>query len=186
MTKINPDTGIWSIETAKRKHRYDHELALKISELFHPLLAADLGCGIGEYCKTFRAQGWPAVHGYEGTPEIAEIAVFDNIQVLNLTKRRWVGINYSFVLCLEVGEHIPVQHEQTFIDNVCEFTKKDLVLSWAVPGQGGTGHFNERSNEYVIGQFTKRGLMFDDLMSGGLRNTATLRWFKNTVMVFRR
>jgi len=183
---VDQETGIWNLGTAKKRHRFDAPLAAKIAELFSPVLAADLGCGIGEYCKAFKEHGWPAVHGYEGTPEIAEIAVYDNIQVLDLTKRRWVGINYDMVVCLEVGEHIPPKHEQTFIENVLEFTHKDLVLSWAIPGQGGAGHFNERSNEYVIGKFTKNGLIYEDLLSQGLRNSATLSWFKNTILVFRK
>lgn len=183
---IDSKTGIWDLETAKTRHRFDPSLAENIARLFSPVLAADLGCGAGEYCRAFKEHGWPAVHGYEGTPEIAEIAVHDNIQVLDLAKRRWVGINYDFVLCLEVGEHIPPEHEGTFIENVVEFTHQDLVLSWAVPGQGGTAHVNERSNEYVIGRFTKYGLVYDDLLSQGLRNAATLKWFKKTVMVFRR
>jgi len=181
---IDPNTGIWSLDVAKKRHRFDRALAIQISKMYSPKLAADVGCGNGSYCRIFKSLGWPVVHGYEGTPNIKELKIYDDIMVLDLTLRRWVEIVYDFVLCLEVGEHVPKMHEQTFIDNICEFTKKDLVLSWAIPGQGGGGHFNEQPNEYVIEEFGKRELKFDLRQSEILRENASLRWFRNTIMVF--
>lgn len=181
---IDEESGIWSLEVAKKKHRFDPLLAARISMMFQPKRAADLGCGIGRYCAILKACGWPIVDGYEGTPDIKEIAVYDNIMPLDLTKKRWVDIDYDFVLSLEIGEHIPKKHEQTFLDNIREFTKKDLILSWAIPGQGGTGHFNERSNEYVISELAKRDLIFDEKKTKELRKYTSLKWFRNTILVF--
>jgi hypothetical protein len=90
------------------------------------------------------------------------------------------------VFCLEVGEHIPVQYEQTFIDNVCRAAKNDIVLSWAIIGQGGDGHVNCRNNDYVINQMAIRGFTIDIGKSNQLRNCANLFWFKNTVMYFKK
>ena len=193
---VDEKTGIWSLSTHKKRTRFDFLLLAKIGILWSeqekmgypripiPKKAADLGCGIGKYCSVLKAYGWPIVHGYEGAPDIKEIAVYDDIMVTDLSKRRWVDIDYDFVLCLEVGEHIPKEHEQVFIDNVCEFTHKDLVLSWALPGFGGKGHFNEQPNEYVISEFTKRGLVFDEETSNDLRKCTFLKWFEHTIMVF--
>jgi hypothetical protein len=183
---IDKETGIWSIEVAKKKHRFDEPLCRAVFEEYSPENIADVGCGVGQYCKYFKDGGWPIVHGYEGTPDIRKIAMYDDVMVLDLTKRRWVGINYELILCLEVGEHIPKKYEQVFIDNVCEFVSKDLILSWAIPGQGGTGHFNEQPNEYVIEKFVKKGLVFDEGASIALRNAASLKWFRNTLMKFER
>ncbi|GAG70596.1 unnamed protein product, partial [marine sediment metagenome] len=132
----------------------------------------------------FKSYGWPIVHGYEGTPDINSLGIYDDIMHLDLTKRRWVDIKYSFVLCLEVGEHIPAQHEQVFLDNVAEFTSKDLIFSWAVPGQGGKGHFNEQPNDYIISELLSRGLIYDEGASEKLRKFTSLKWFKQTVMIF--
>ena len=182
---IDRETGIWSLETAKKRHRYDDKLAEYMATTYKSVNSiADIGCGKGDYCKYLKEQGIPIVHGYEGTPNLKEIATYDDIMVLDLTKRRWAGIEYDLVLCLEVGEHIPQKHEQVFIDNICEFTSKDLILSWAVPGQGGAGHFNEQPNEYIINEFTKRGLTFDNERSQDLRKHATLKWLINTLMKF--
>ena len=76
------------------------------------------------------------------------------------------------------------QHEQCFIDNLCRYANKDLILSWAVPGQGGAGHINELSNEYIIGELAKRGFEFNKDVSDKLREASSRKWFKNTLMKF--
>ena len=186
MKYIDRETGIWSIEVAKKRHRFDRELAEYIARAYYPKKMADVGCGDGSYCKFFKGSNWPIVHGYEGTPEINSLGIYNDIMVVDLTKRRYVDIDYDLVLCLEVGEHIPQKYEQVFIDNLCEYVHKDLILSWAIPGQGGAGHFNEQPNEYVIKEFSKRGLAFDRAQSEKLRGAASLRWFVNTLMVYER
>jgi len=184
---ISRETGIWSLEIAKKRHRYDNKLAEYIAATCKSVKSvADLGCGSGDYCKCIKEHGIPLVHGYEGTPDIRKIAVYDDITVIDLTKRRYVGTNYDLALCLEVGEHIPQKYEQVFIDNVCEFTSKDLIISWAIPGQGGAGHFNEQPNEYIINEFIKRGLTFDEESSMKLRDASSYKWFGNTLMKFER
>jgi len=180
-------TGIWTIEEAKKRHRFDASLANSIMHLFMPKSIADLGCGNGSYCKFFKDHsGCDIVHGYEGTKEITKLGFFNDIFFLDLTKKRYSDLYYDLIISLEVGEHIPANFEQTYIDNVCEFTKNDLVISWAVPKQGGLGHFNEKPNEYVIEEFTKRGVIYNSDYTGSLRKSSSLRWFKNTVMVFHR
>lgn len=183
---IDRETGIWSLEIAKKRHRYDDKLAEYVAITYKSVGSiADVGCGKGDYCKHLKDIGIPTVHGYEGTPNIKEIAVYDDIMVVDLTKRRCVGVVYDLVLCLEVGEHIPQKYEQVFIDNLSEFIGKDLIISWAIPGQGGAGHFNEQPNEYIIKEFAKRGLTFDEDGSMRLRNASSLKWFKNTTMKFK-
>ena len=36
---------------------------------------------------------------------------------------------------LQVAEHIPAQHERTFLENIYRHAALGVVLSWAVPGQ---------------------------------------------------
>jgi len=184
---IDRETGIWSLETAKKRHRYDFELAEYIATTYESVNSiADIGCGKGDYCKYLKEQGISIVHGYEGTPNIRKIASYDDIMVVDLTISRTVGTSYDLVLCLEVGEHIPQKYEQIFIDNLCQYVKEDLILSWGVPGQGGAGHFNEQPNEYVIDELAKRELVFDRGASTKLRDAASFRWFKNTTMKFKK
>lgn len=184
---VDKETGIWDLEVALWHHKIEESLAFKIASMYTPLMAADIGCGKGHYCKFFKDHGWPIVHGYEGTQNIKSFGVYNDIITLDLTKRRWIEIPYDFVLCTEVGEHIPKQHEQTFIDNVNEYVHKDLVLSWAIPGQRGRGHFNEQPNDYVIMEFEKRGLVFDTESTKEIKKTEMKnKYWKNTLLIFRR
>jgi len=177
------ETGIWGKGDLLKGHKHDRKLVKAIGKMFDPKKVADLGCGDGWYCQYFKEYaGWPIVHGYEGA--IPKEPLYEDIQFIDLSKIRYVEIGYDLVICLEVGEHIPKKHEQKFLDNVARFSSDKLVLSWAIPGQGGRGHFNEQTNEYVIGEMKKRG--FDHLWweSEELRNNTELKWFKNTIMVF--
>jgi hypothetical protein len=90
------------------------------------------------------------------------------------------------VLCLEVGEHIPKQFEQIFLNNIDKYNAKGVVLSWALKGQGGFGHFNEQNNDYVKRAMAARGYKNDLAAEERLRAAASLSWFKNTIMVFRK
>ncbi len=184
---IDETSGIWNIDMAKRHHSYDPVLAGAIGHLYkNTKRVADLGCGNGRYCKIFEAFGW-IVDGYEGTKGIKELGIYNNIFSLDLSQPiGGVDTEYDLVVCLEVGEHIPENKEDIFIDNVAKFATKDLVISWAIPGQGGKGHFNERSNKYVIGKFRERGLFVRKRWSKVLRYYSTLRWFKNTILVMER
>lgn len=186
---IDPATGIWDMETVNRGgHKHDDSLVVTLADLYEPDSVADVGCGDGWYCKRLRELGCPKVHGFEGSVDMVKQGVYDDIFVLDLTKRRWVGVSYDLVLCLEVGEHIPPAYEQVFLDNVAEFGKSAfaIVLSWAVPGQRGRGHVNEKSNSYVEGEMKKRGFVVDQWATRHLRESSTLKWFKNTVVAYGR
>jgi hypothetical protein len=184
-------SGIWDMKWAVKRHKTDYLLAGAIGIYYDPPQAcADLGCGLGGYCKVFNAFGWKIIHGFEGTEGIKTIAVWHNIFTIDLslpiTAEAFKG-SYDLVLCLEVGEHIPQEREQTFIDNICHFASKDIVLSWAIPGQySASGHVNCRPNDYVISELAKRGFILDNDRTIKLRDSSYFDWFKNTVMCFGR
>jgi len=94
---------------------------------------------------------------------------------------------FDVVLSLEVGEHIPAEFEQQFIDNICKHAKKHLAISWAIEGQGGSGHVNCKNNNYIISKVEDRGFKFNFNDSEKIRKAATnASWFGYTIMVFDR
>ncbi len=189
---IDSETGIWSLEEAKQSHFFDEALAaaiVKHVEAFYggaPTSTADLGCGKGYYVEHLRNVGWDSVYGFEGTPNIGNISVIEGIKEVDLGKPLPFILKYEFTLSLELGEHVPRQHEQQLLDNIALFAQDTLLLSWAVPGQAGVGHVNCRTNDYIIEQMTKRGFEFDIDTSLKLRKASTLPWFANTLMWFDR
>lgn len=181
---IDKTTGIWDLQTTLSHggHKHDDGLVKAILEVYEPPESmADLGCGDGWYCKQFKDYGWPVVYGYEGCQEVKEFSVYDDIMIIDLSLRRYVDIYYDFVLCIEVGEHIPKEKEQIFLDNVREFTSKNLIISWALLGQGGRFHVNERPQEYISEQLLKRGFIEHKEITKYLREKAQLKWLKRTV-----
>ena len=89
-------------------------------------------------------------------------------------------------MSLEVGEHLPKKFEDIFINNLHQNNKNGIVLSWAVKGQGGYGHFNEQNNDYIKSKICKLGYINDIESENQLRKHSSLWWFKNTIMVFRK
>jgi 2-polyprenyl-3-methyl-5-hydroxy-6-metoxy-1,4-benzoquinol methylase len=73
-----------------------------------------------------------------------EEATNNAVKFMDLSSRKWLGHQFDWILSLEVGEHIPHQLEDVFIGNLVRHAKKGIILSWAVPGQEGHHHVNNR------------------------------------------
>ena len=187
MSNVDKETGIWSLNIAKKRHKCDLILAATIGVNYYPDSTADIGCGNGQYCGIFKSYGWKKVVGYEGTDDVHKLGYYKDIIRIDLTKKLHKLPKYDLVLCLEVGEHIPPQHEQIFIDNLCAFCDNDLILSWASPGQySASGHVNCKSRSYIIEQFEKRGFKYNHKKSQVLMLNAQFSWFKKNLMVFKK
>ncbi len=180
---ISP-TGYW-IGPPPENH-FDVELCRAIYELFKAKRVysfVDMGCGRGDYLAWIRNEN-PCINGVgiEGNPEY---------QGRNLIWTRDLSLplesfHRSWVLSLEVGEHLPQAFEGVFLDNVAKASRRGCILSWAVPGQGGIGHVNCQANSYIVKQMAKRGFVLDSDSTRFLRDRSTLPWFEQTLMVFRR
>lgn len=173
--------GFWI--GSEENHLFDRQLCNAISIIFEKdvIGIVDIGCGDGSYTKFLRDQGF-ICNGYDGNPETLKItngvcSIMDFSQPQNISK-------YDLVLSLEVGEHIPVEYEQIFINNICRASASKIILSWAVEGQSGYGHVNCRNNDYIIKQMADRGFVFNANISSKLRMASTLPWFGNTIMYF--
>jgi hypothetical protein len=182
MNKIH-ERGYWLVKEDYYTHNCDSPLCDAIIALFKDKIsnAIDVGCGDGAYTKKFIDAGVNCM-GYDGSPLTPQNSsglckVVDFSTPVNLGK-------YDLVLSLEVGEHIPVKYEQNFINNLTNLSRKYIVLSWAVDGQPGIGHFNCRNNDYVITEITKRGFSLVTEDTALLREASTFPWFANTLMVF--
>jgi hypothetical protein len=173
------DTGFWSGDTAPN-HKFDVGLANALTDFFRNSYVVDLGCGEGKYVQKFNLSSSINANGYDGNPNT------DNIpfcKTADLTEPLKIKLPADYILCLEVGEHIPKEHTAQLIDNIKSNSIKGIVISWAIPGQGGDGHVNELPNDEIKAMFAE--YEYDEKTSQHLRNSADLWWFKNTIMVFR-
>lgn len=184
--KINPN-GAWVTKNPDR-HMVSSELCDEVISLMkekHLEDAVDLGCGNAFYVSKIIESGFKC-DGFDGNPLTEDIT--DGLaKVLDLSQYIHIG-KYDMVLSLEVGEHIPSQFEDIFLDNLAKTAKKYIVLSWAVEGQRGTGHVNCRNNDWVINQMKLRGFKltndFNKIREAVLERK--FRYFKNTILTFKR
>jgi len=165
-----------------KSHRYDKALNDAIIHLFPVKTIVDIGCGRGEYIKCFLDNNINCI-GYDGSPLTSELTK-GLCQIKDFSEPVDIG-KFELVLSLEVGEHIPVQYEQVFIDNLCRASIRYICVSWGIVGQNGLGHVNCKNNDYIIEEFKKRGFYYLEIESKQLREFSELSWFKNTIMVFK-
>ena len=183
------NTGVWLINGTQfeNHHCYDSSLSNALC-LFAKGLGVkklyDFGCGSGKYVSAFQSIGINAT-GIDGNPITSTIP---NCRVQDLTSEFQME-PVDFLLCLEVGEHIPKEFESTLLQRIDSHVNPSgiLVLSWAVEGQPGFGHVNCQNNDYVIRVMKELGYSFMDIESTMLRNASTdAWWFKNTILVFKK
>lgn len=191
---INP-RGYWRGADAHLHHGHSEELGTWIvnylkEEKTTPIF--DFGCGLGYYLSRLKEAGFEKLTGYEGEiPHHGKfLNIFDNIKQHDLT----FPLDYKThekgnIICLEVGEHIPGHFQHWFLENLTQICNNKLILSWAVRGQPGHGHFHCLNNEEVIISLEIRGFVYlkNDTISARSSIVSNITpWFKNTLMVFQK
>lgn len=166
-------------------HHTDKGILKRLVELTkQDTSVVDFGCGDASYAKAIKQVNGIQVDAFDGNPKVKELSNNFASQ-LDLSEEFDLGTEYDTVISLEVAEHIPKEFEEVYLSNIIKHTRNQLIISWAIPGQGGKGHVNEQLNEYVIDTVTNLGFTYDKEMSSNLRNSVTnCNWFKNTIFVF--
>ncbi len=177
--------GFWIGEEFRHYHKNDYPLADALVDFFLAEDAesvVDFGCGTGDYIRILQHNNIEC-DGYDGNPDTFFIS--DGVaKIADLSQPLDLGKTYDWVLSLEVGDNIPQEYEKTFLENIHKHNAKGVVISWAIVGQGGVGHVNEQSNDYIIEQMEAFGYEHDEYAEHKLRLAASFPWFKNTLMVF--
>lgn len=183
MLNNNLPNGAWDQYTADNNHSHSPKFAEWLSNyLDKDKVIMDFGCGTGYYLNYLSEKNFNHLIGIDGYAlnnfEHHNVFVKDLSQPFDL-------LHIGNVICLEVGEHIPEEFEQTFIDNICKHADK-LILSWATPNQPGVGHINCKTQEYIKSQIEERGFKYlADKTKEARNNTDKIcDWLTRNVMVF--
>lgn len=175
---MSEDTGVYSTRKQRRyvdKEPNEHLVKAILAVVPKSESIIDLGAGCGHFVKRLRTEGYKCA-GVDGTPDVWKLSngmVFQhnlvsekgNIGLLTLNGHHWG-------LFSDVGEHIPKEHEQQLIDNVCGIPTKGLIVSWGYPHERGYHHVNCRTQVYVACEFAKRGWWPDDELTTLARDTS--------------
>lgn len=186
------ETGYWTRDTSVSEHWHSPNLSEWIVNFlkdYKNKQIYDFGCGLGDYLKDLEDAGYKKLKGIEGDP----IKTDHNFEILTLDLATPIQLKKKgIVICLEVGEHIPAQYESIFLENLKNNCDKYLIMSWALRGQGGHGHFNELDNYEVIDKMMQLGFKILPEQTLDARSAMNVvrvpadkcYYFKNTVMIF--
>jgi len=177
--------GIWTKQDAEN-HQVSEKLAKWIkAHLYYDELKSfcDYGCGNGYYVKELLEGGFHGI-GIDGNENGIKYPL--NVFVGDLTKP--LNLSHDLSISLEVGEHLPKEAQEVFMQNVCNSAKKQLILSWAEIGQAGIGHVNCRSQDDVIQDVESRGFIWNEMLTKDARQNIddNCDWFRRTLLIFKR
>jgi len=173
------EKGSWI--TDDPQHCFDQGLNTSLLNFLKGNSVFDFGCGDANYLKQLKLV-CPKVSGCDGNPHTEQLT--DGIGfTADLSLSQSFG-EYDWVTSFEVGEHIPKEFEDVFIDNLCNHAKKGIVMSWGYPGQPGEGHINCQTSEHIIEQLYKRGFLVDYFKRNEFRDAAETWWFQANLLVF--
>lgn len=180
-------TGAWALPP-KFQYHLDAPLAEAIAQLLHAEAGVspsvlDIGAGKGLYVRFLRSRG-VAAEGTDGALNISNIT-HGLVADRDLTRRFDPCRGHDWVLSLEVAEHIPRVAEETYLRNLRCSARSGIIMSWAPPGQPGSGHVNLRTKEEARRLLSSLGFELDEVASTKLRAAATLPWFQRNLMVLR-
>lgn len=177
--------GFWIDERLEHHHYTDQKLCKSLVDFFkkeNSKTVADFGCGLGEYVRYLNDSGIFA-NGYDGNPKTNTYN--EKCFVLDLSKPINIDI-YDWVISFEVGEHIPEECEDVFIQNMHKTNKNGIILTWAPPHHAGYGHINCRDIDYVVNKICKLGYTLDINATNQFRKNCELSWLELTISVLRK
>lgn len=164
----------------------DMHLVGALSKFLNGKVVGSFGDGPGAYKREIDKLGEiKRYDAYDGAPYCEETSE-DRVKFMDLTVPQYGIPMYEWVVSLEVAEHIPKEYEPVYIDNIVRHSMEGIILSWAVPGQGGLAHVNNRPIEYVTDLMKFHGFTHDKISSKMLQEASSFAWLRDNINVFRR
>ena len=178
-------SGAWRLQAANYTYFMDRGLVSALAKHFAGGSVLELGAGKGCYSAALRRTGlMTGVRAIDGAPGVAEMTG-GLVHTADLTAELQLGAA-DWVLCLEVAEHIPRAHEEAFVQNLHAHNRRGIVLSWS-NNEGGNGHVNLRTVEWVAARFGALGYDHDAAATKALRDAVKdIAWLRDTILVLRR
>ena len=154
--------------------------------LLNPKSVMDVGCGRGAWLRTFHENGVPIIRGMDGSYiNPAELMIpAECFSAVDLGKPFQIQGKYDLAVCLEVGEHLPVQSAKGLVANLTG-SAPAVLFSAALPGQGGIHHVNEQWPSYWRDLFRSFGYhRTDPVRRRVLTDTRVEPYYRQNIFLF--
>lgn len=149
-----------------------------------PLTVADFGAGGGQYSTWLNETGLVKAFAFDGTQQ-ASVISNGSVQEINLIEDVNLWRTFDWIVCLEVGEHIPKQFSKTLLQNLKRHAVRGLVMSWSDDWEG-IGHVNCLSQEeFVAFVEQEAGLVLDPEATKLVKAGCEIDYISRTIAVFR-
>ncbi len=137
-----------------------------IFETINPKSILDYGCGTGSWAAVAKQIGANRVLGIDGP--------WVNKDMLKIHPDEFVAVDseidafpdvgeFDLAISMEVLEHLNDRTAKAALDFLSQRSKY-ILLSVAIPGQGGTNHINEQWQSYYARYLGERGFRVWDLV----------------------
>jgi hypothetical protein len=91
---------------------------------------------------------------------------------------------FDLVVSLEVAEHLPGEHAETYVDSLTRLGPA-VLFSAAVPYQGGTEHVNEQWPDYWVELFERKGfVVLDPIRKRIWQHPGVEYWYSQNILLF--
>lgn len=157
-----------------------------IFEFIQPKSVIDVGCGVGTWLSVFQAHGVEDVWGIDGDYVDKNAIEIPKERFLTFDLKSPFRFNRQFdlVVSLEVGEHLPNECAETFVDSLTKLAPV-ILFSAAIPFQGGTQHVNEQWQDYWVKHFQNKGYVAIDCIRNRVwENERVEFWYAQNMLVF--
>jgi SAM-dependent methyltransferase len=165
-------------------------LVPQIIGLLKPGSVIDVGCGNGLWLDAFAREGVARMRGVDGpwVPSDALRIPASSFRTLDLShcplpyRLAEPGERFDLLLSLELLEHLPDSRAEAMVEAMCNLSDV-LLVSAAVPHQGGTGHVNEQWPEWWHERFAARGFVACDFLRMAIwRDERIAPWYRQNLI----
>jgi hypothetical protein len=155
-------------------------------ELLRPQSVIDIGCGVGTWLAAFKALGVSDIAGYDGDWVDRKLLQIPSeaFHPADLNQPLSIDRQYDLALSLETAEHLQPERGETLVTDLVTLAPA-VLFSAAIPHQGGTGHINERWQDYWAGLFATHGYKAKDCIRPRVWDrTAGALWYAQNTLLY--
>jgi SAM-dependent methyltransferase len=159
-----------------------------VVEAVSPRSVVDIGCGIGSWLAAFQEAGVDDALGVDGPWVDPAKLLFpsERFVAADLREPFDPGRRFDLALCLEVAQILPPESAAVLVGSLVALADV-VVFGAAIPGQGGTGHHNERWPSYWAEQFAVHGYVASDPFRTRVWTDPDVKWwFAQNLVCFAR